>query len=296
MRHLLIALWMLFFSATSAFAQVSVSINLSLFPDLVRVPGYPVYYAPRLGMNFFFYDGLYWVLEGDNWYASSWYNGPWRVVYPEYVPLFVLRIPVRYYVSPPLYFRNWRPDRPPRWGQHWGSDWERQRSGWDRWDRKAVPAPAPLPTYQRKYSGDRYPVAGEQQQSLHSQNYRYRPREASVRQYLQEPAAQRAPAPSRESQPAPRVERRQGDDERQRATPNAAPPRQASPVVQEPMPRQPAPAQRERQAPDYRQENSRPAPGVPQESRPAQRQEKERASGQDRGQDRGQGRGQEQNR
>ncbi|WP_265943912.1 hypothetical protein [Dechloromonas sp. A34] len=157
MRHLLIALSMLYFAATSAFAQVSVGINISLFPDLVRVPGYPVYYAPRLGMNFFFYDGLYWVYEDDNWYASSWYNGPWRPVFPEYVPLFILRVPVRYYVSPPSYFRQWRPDGPPRWGQHWGRDWERQRSGWDRWDRKAAPAPAPLPTYQRKYSGDRYP-------------------------------------------------------------------------------------------------------------------------------------------
>ncbi|PKO88546.1 MAG: hypothetical protein CVU18_06970 [Betaproteobacteria bacterium HGW-Betaproteobacteria-12] len=288
MRHLLIALWMLFLSASSAFAQVSVSINVSLFPELVRVPGYPVYYAPRLGTNFFFYDGLYWVYEGDNWYASSWYNGPWRLVFPDYVPLFVLRIPVRYYVSPPPYFRHWRADGPPRWGQHWGRDWERQRRGWDRWDRKAAPAPAPLPTYQRKYSGDRYPEA-DRQQALHSQNYRYRPREANVRRQIQEPAAQRAPTPRRESAPALRDERRQrGEDDFRRSPANAEPPRQRGPVAQEPMLRQQAPAQRERPSPDARQENSRPAPGAPQESRRGQEKERERDKGQGRGQERGQ--------
>ena len=86
MRVGLVALWMLLFSLTPATAQVSVGIgfpsvsigiNLPAYPQLVRVPGYPVYYAPSLNSNFFFYDGMYWVYQGDNWYASSWYNGPW---------------------------------------------------------------------------------------------------------------------------------------------------------------------------------------------------------------------------
>ena len=101
--------------------------------------------------NYFFYDGLYWVYQGDDWYASGWYNGPWRRVLPEYVPLYVLRVPVRYYRQPPRYFRVLARDAPPRWGEHWGRDWERRRPGWDRWDRDAAPAPAPLPTYQRRY-------------------------------------------------------------------------------------------------------------------------------------------------
>jgi len=63
-------------------------------PALFRVPGYPVYYAPRLNANYFFYDGLYWVFHGDNWYASSWYNGPWWFVDSYAVPVYVLRIPV----------------------------------------------------------------------------------------------------------------------------------------------------------------------------------------------------------
>ena len=45
----------------------------------MAVPGYPVYYAPDIGGNYFFYDGRYWVYQDDNWYSSSWYNGPWDV-------------------------------------------------------------------------------------------------------------------------------------------------------------------------------------------------------------------------
>ena len=202
MRRLLIGLCMLCCSVTATLAQVSIGIgfpgvsigiNLPVYPEFVQVPGYPVYYAPRLSSNFFFYDGMYWVYEGDNWYASSWYNGPWGLVDPWYVPVFVLRIPVRYYRAPPPYFRDWRPNAPPRWGEHWGNDWERRRSGWDKWNRNAVPAPAPLPVYQRRYSGDRYPRQVEQQQALHGRNYRYRPRDPVVRQHYQEQAIQKRP-------------------------------------------------------------------------------------------------------
>ena len=171
MRIGMLALWMLLLSAVPAAAQVSVGIgfpgvsigiNLPAYPQLVRVPGYPVYYAPRLNSNFFFYDGMYWVYQGDNWYASSWYNGPWGLVAPEVVPLYVLRVPVRYYRQPPVYFGGWRADAPPRWGDHWGREWEQHRSGWDRWNHSAVPAPAPLPSYQRQYAGNRYPAAEQQ--------------------------------------------------------------------------------------------------------------------------------------
>ncbi len=206
MRYGLIVLWMLVCSTTTALAQVSIGIglpgvsigiNLPLYPELVLVPGYPVYYAPRLHSNFFFYDGMYWVYQGDNWYASTWYNGPWTLVGPEYVPLFVLRIPVRYYRDPPAYFRGWRADEPPRWGEHWGREWEQHRRGWNNWNRSAAPPPAPLPVYQRQYSGNRYPRA-EQQQTLRRQNYRYQPRDALVRPRYQTPAE---PMPS---QPVPR--------------------------------------------------------------------------------------------
>jgi len=201
-RYGLIALCLLVCSATAAPAQVSIGIstpnvsigiNLPLFPELVPVPGYPVYYAPRVAANYFFYDGLYWVFHNNNWYASHWYNGPWTFVDPVFVPVFILRVPVRYYVRPPAYFHGWRPDEYPRWGRHWGPKWEQNRRGWDRWNRTYVPARAPLPVYQRQYSRDRYPRF-EQQQSLQRQNYRHQPQNAKVRRIYQQQLERRTPA------------------------------------------------------------------------------------------------------
>lgn len=196
MRYLLIILSMLFFPLTGAYADVSVGIgiavpgvsigiNMPAYPRLVRVPGYPVYYDPGVHLNFFFYDGLYWVFHGDSWYASSWYNGPWYLVEPVDVPLYVLRVPVRYYRAPPSYFRGWRADAPPRWGEHWGRDWEERRSGWEHWERRSAPRPAPLPSYQRRYSGERYPHDEERQRSIRTERYRYEPREAVTRRQYQ---------------------------------------------------------------------------------------------------------------
>lgn len=161
---------------------LSIGFNMPMYPDLVLVPGTPVYYDPRASANYFFYDGLYWVYQDDDWYASSWYNGPWGYVSPEDMPVFVLRVPVRYYRQAPTYFRGWRDDAPPQWGEHWGQDWRQRHGGWDRWDRNSVPQAAPLPTYQRTYSDDRYPRAAEQQREIQSQNYRYQPRERVVLQ------------------------------------------------------------------------------------------------------------------
>ncbi len=197
MRSMIVVLWVLLGAATPAAAQVSVGIgfgspglsigiNVPVYPRLARVPGYPVYYAPGLQANYFFYDGAYWVFQNDHWYVSSWYNGPWSLVDPYSVPLYILRIPVRYYRHPPAYFHGWHRDAPPRWGEHWGRDWDARRQGWDHWDRHAVPSAAPLPRYQRKYSGERYPRAEEQRRELESSNYRYRPREAETRQHYEE--------------------------------------------------------------------------------------------------------------
>ena len=223
-RHVIIVLGMLLYSASSSaqlsisigLPHVSIGINVPVYPRLVRVPGYPVYYAPRLETNFFFYDSMYWVYQDDNWYASSWYNGPWGLVEPEAVPVYILRIPVRYYRQPPAYFRGWRSDAPPRWGDHWGRDWERRRSGWDKWNRGVAPAPAPLPAYQRQYSKERYPHQVEQQHALQKQNYRYQPRDPVVRQHYQERAVPRAPVQQRR-QAAPRSQSPQREQQMQRS-------------------------------------------------------------------------------
>jgi len=217
MRYLLLALPLLLGQVPAAQGQVSVGIqipgvsigiNLPIYPELVRVPGYPVYYAPQAPANYFFFDGLYWVFQGDEWYSSGWYNGPWRRVAPDLVPVYVLRVPVQYYRRPPPYFRSWRPDAPPRWGDHWGKDWQQRRPDWDRWDRRSAPPPAPLPTYQLKYPQSRYPQDWERQQSIRSEHYRYQPREPVARQEY------RMPEPSR------RGEDRSADDRDRRGDNN----------------------------------------------------------------------------
>ena len=189
---LLVMLGLLFWASPAAaqvsigigLPSVSIGINLPSYPELVVVPDYPVYYAPRGDVNLFFYDGMYWVYERDNWYASTWYNGPWGLVGPEIVPVFVLRIPVLYYRHPPVAWIGWGREAPPRWGERWGRDWEQRRNGWDRWDRRAPHALAPLPVYQREYSEHRYPRV-EQQRVLQREQYRHEPQDPVVRQHYQ---------------------------------------------------------------------------------------------------------------
>ncbi|HSI38621.1 MAG TPA: hypothetical protein VK946_06080 [Methylotenera sp.] len=254
-RYVLIVLVMLLCPVTSTSAQVNIRFNLSVFPDLVVVSGYPVYYAPHLDANYFFYDGLYWLYYDDEWYSSYWYNGPWWLVYREDVPVYILRIPVRYYRHPPFYFYGWYRDAPPRWDDHWGHDWSQHRRGWDRWDRRSVPPPAPPPDYQRQYSGDRYPRQVEQQYEIHQKNYRYQPHDPVVRQRYQEQVAPRLPdQQERQRAPEDRGGARQQDNQRfespqrrdedmKRSAPSSPP--QGRPEVQEQRrQQQPGPDQR----------------------------------------------------
>lgn len=187
---------------------VQIGVNMPSYPMLVRIPGYPVYHDPQAGLNYFFYDGLYWVYAQDNWYVSSWYNGPWDRAGWDEVPLFVLRIPVRYYAQPPVYFQGWNRDAPPRWGEHWGREWEQRHRDWDRWDHRRTPAPAPLPRYQQKYPSDRYPTVVEHQREIRQAHDPYVPREAVSRQHLKvggPSAAPRGTPPPRQVGPAQRA-------------------------------------------------------------------------------------------
>jgi hypothetical protein len=274
MRYLIIALSMLLCPLISAHAQISVGIgfpgvnigiNVSAYPDLVLVPGYPVYYDPRADSNYFFYDGLYWVYGADNWYASSWYNGPWQLIEPENVPLPLLWVPVRYYRQPPVYFRGWGADAPPHWGEHWGRDWEARRSGWDRWDRRSAPPAAPLPDYQRQYSGDRYPHAVEQQRSIQSENYRYHPREAVAQRQFQ---PQRRPDRTRGAQ-APAEQRSSTQQQRLPQDHQRQPPPEQSAQPAQPR-HEPSPTQRPSTELRDRGQGSRAPPqGQARERRPA---------------------------
>ena len=288
LRYGIIALSMLLCSVTFAEAQlsigiglpnVSIGINLPLFPQLVRVPGYPVYYAPQVDGNFFFYDGLYWVYQNDNWYASSWYNGPWEFVDPEVVPLFVLRIPVSYYRQPPAYFHGWRSNAPPRWGQHWGHRWEQNRRGWDTWNHRSVPAPAPLPVYQRKYSGERYPRV-EQQRTLHNRSYSYQPRDKVVRQHLTQQAGQKRPAPAQPGKVEPAKSPVQ-----QHTVTRPAPPKQEESHIRRSAP---APTAPQRPGPAIHDQKQKPAAAPREQQAPRtqgqQHKEQKKGSAQDHGQ------------
>ena len=206
LRYLLILVTLAFVPFAPARAEVSVGIgihapgvsigvNIPAYPRFVRVPNYPVYYDPHLRVNLFFYDGLYWVFQDDNWYTSAWYNGPWDWVDPFDVPVYVLRVPVRYYRVPPPHFRGWRTDAPPRWHEHWGRDWQDRRGGWERRDRHAPPPRAPLPSYQKHYSGDRYPGEFERQREIRTERYRYQPREEFTRRYEERRSPGEGPRP-----------------------------------------------------------------------------------------------------
>lgn len=148
------------------------------------IPDSPVYYAPAVDSNYFFYDGLYWDFCNDGWYASPWYNGPWSYVDPVYVPTYVLWVPVGYYRRPPHYFRAWHPHRPPRWGERWGHDWQRRHNEVYR-GRTANVGRAPLPHYQRNYTRENYPRAIQNQAAIQGQHSSYRPRESIARQQYQ---------------------------------------------------------------------------------------------------------------
>jgi hypothetical protein len=235
MRQLLAGIFVACACAGASFAQVSIGIatpgvsigiQLPMYPKLVAVPGYPVYYAPGLNTNYFFYDGMYWVYQGNHWYASTWYNGPWSLVPPLYVPVYVLRVPVRYYRMPPPYFHPWRAEAPPRWGEYWGDDWQRQRPGWDKWNRQAVPAPAPLPVHQRKYTGERYPYQVERQQALNAQSYGYRPKDAMVREQYSAQAQGKSPARGPQGGPP---SRQASLPQKPAQGPQASPPQQKGP-------------------------------------------------------------------
>src|SRR4051812_33835069 len=183
-KGIVVALFVILLGASAADAQVNV--NISVFPELVPVPDYPVYYAPSVRGNYFFYDGLYWVFNVNDgyWYSSSWYNGPWVYVQPAFVPQPILVVPYRYYRIRPAYWNGWAFDAPPRWGLHWGPAWERRRVGWDHWDRRGYII-APLPLYQKDYPRGHYPTL-EQQVIIHKEHYKYVVKDVVVREHHNE--------------------------------------------------------------------------------------------------------------
>ena len=121
-------------------AQVSVNIgiNLPAPPPLVVIPSSPVQYAPAVEGNYFFYGSEYYVFDGGQWYVSPVYNGPWVVLAPEFIPMPLLQVPVRFYRRPPPAWRAWRHEAPPQWAPAWGQRWQERRH-----EGQAQPRPEP---------------------------------------------------------------------------------------------------------------------------------------------------------
>jgi len=89
------------------------AIALPAPPPLVVVPGSPVYYAPEVPYNFFYYGGTYYVFNDGYWYNSRSAHGPW--VFVQHVPRAVRYVPARYYHVPPGHLKH---HGPPPWAGH----------------------------------------------------------------------------------------------------------------------------------------------------------------------------------
>lgn len=208
MQRLALAFLALLCLALPAAAQeyFDVGVDLPAYPEMQPVPDSPVYYAPAVDSNYFYYDGLYWDYANDGWYSSPWYNGPWSYVDPVYVPTYILWVPVAYYHRPPHYFHAWHRNHPPHWAEHWGGDWQRRHNqayaGGHRGNWSA--ARAPLPQYQRQYTRENYPRALAQQAAIQGQHFSYQPRESITRQQYQSRGLATGHAP----QGAPQVNQR----------------------------------------------------------------------------------------
>jgi hypothetical protein len=85
-------------------------------PQLVVVPGTPVYYAPGLSVNYFVYRGRHYTHHNGSWFVAGVYNGPWTFVAVEHVPQPVLAVPVTYYKVPPGHLK--KQGGPPPWAGH----------------------------------------------------------------------------------------------------------------------------------------------------------------------------------
>jgi hypothetical protein len=74
-------------------------------PAVVMIPNMPVYYAPDVGMDLFFYSGSWYRRHDDHWFRASYYNGPWAYTQPSHVPAVFMHMPAHYNRIPPGHAR-----------------------------------------------------------------------------------------------------------------------------------------------------------------------------------------------
>ena len=93
--------------------SVSLGINIGSPPQFAVVPGTPVYHAPSVPHNYFFFGGQYYLFHNEVWFSAGYYNGTWTIIALERVPQPILAVPVNYYKVPPGHWK--KKHGPPPW-------------------------------------------------------------------------------------------------------------------------------------------------------------------------------------
>ena len=93
------------------------SVNLGIFvgdpPAMVSIPGTPVYHAPSVPHNYFYYRWQYYLFHQGAWFVAANCNGPWTVIALDHVPKPILAVPVTYYKVPQGHWK--KSVGPPPW-------------------------------------------------------------------------------------------------------------------------------------------------------------------------------------
>ena len=92
-------------------------------PQLVIIPGTPVYHAPAVNMNYFFYAGRYYTFHNGAWFYTATHSGPWTFIAVEHVPQPILAVPVTYYKVPPGHMKK---GGPPPWAGPKHKKWKHE--------------------------------------------------------------------------------------------------------------------------------------------------------------------------
>jgi hypothetical protein len=116
----------------TSLASARVTFNIEIQPQLVPVPGLPVYYAPELPQNYFSFGGQYYLFSDGVWYVAPTFRGPWVFLPLANVPPPLLSVPVEFYRAP---IHGWRRGGPPPWARHreeFREHEERERRAFER--------------------------------------------------------------------------------------------------------------------------------------------------------------------
>jgi hypothetical protein len=79
-------------------------------PQVVLVPGTPVFTAPNVEFNVFLFGGKYYSHHNDVWYVTPRPGAKWERVAVATVPVEVRGVPVKYYKVKPKHAKAWKHD------------------------------------------------------------------------------------------------------------------------------------------------------------------------------------------